>query len=147
MATWQGVNINTGTTEVPKYVQEGEVAQIYSAALTTAIANGDTIAGPVVPPGVFLLNVTVDTDQIDSAATATVGFSVGYTNAGTTVPAAFIAAGNTTARTGGIAQANVPATIGTTFSQNSTVIAVLTTAPAVAKAGNFRIMTEYTASP
>ncbi len=143
MTVWQGLNINTGETELPKYNAFGETTQIYVAALTTALANGDTILGPVVPAGQFMSGVTIDVDALDSNGTPTLAFEVGI--AGT--PAKFIATGNTTARAGGIQSANVAGTNGTKFAVDTAILVTITAGPATAVAGNMRIKATYTASP
>ncbi|MDE2471248.1 MAG: hypothetical protein KGL35_21570 [Bradyrhizobium sp.] len=143
MATWQGLNALSGQTELPKYNPTGAQVAIYTVALTTALANGDTIEGPVIPAGSYLQDIIVDTDQLDSNASATIAFESGYTGH----LAAFIASGNTTARAGGIAHANVAGVVGATFPSDTQVLVTLTAGAATAKAGTMRICAVYTASP
>lgn len=147
MATWQGYNVNTGEIELPKYNTEGVFSEVYIAALTTALANGDTIIGPVIQANLFVQDVVAAPDDIDSGATATATFSVGYINAGTFTPAGFIADGNTSAQTGGVAHLDVPAGFGRTFSNNVTVAASITAGADTIVAGNFRLGVALTASP
>ena len=143
MATWQGVNVNTGQTELPKFDATGVTAAAYVASLTTALANGDVILGPVVPAGVFLMDVKVDVQQLDSNGSPTITFE-----AGTAATAGqFIATGNTTAQAGGIQAANVAGTIGTTFSVPTAIQVTITHAAATAKAGKMVIAALYTATP
>lgn len=143
MATWQGLNVNTGQVEGPKYDATGVTAAIYSVALTTALANGDVIEGPTVPAGVFLTDVVVDVASLDSNVTPTLTFECGTA----TTPAQFIASGNTTAQAGGVAHANVAGTVGTTFSTPTAIQVTITHAAATAKADTMTIMATYTATP
>lgn len=143
MATWQGLNVNTGQTELPKFDASGVTSQIYTAALGTGLANGDVILGPVVPAGVFISGVSVDVQSLDSNGTPTITFECGTS----TTPGQFIASGNTTAQAGGIAGANVPGTLGTTFSTPTAIQVTITHAAATAKAGNMIIKVDYTATP
>jgi|ERR1700733_4430951 len=155
MATWTGVNVNTGAVELPKANVEGVTEEIYIAAVTTALASGDIITGPVVQGGgtngqgaMFLTGVKAAVDALDSAASKLIQFNVGYIdNAGTYHGSAFIAAGNTIAGAGGIQSANVPASYGQTFANNITVAASITASAGTAVAGNFRLGASFTASP
>ena len=147
MATWQGVNVNTGEVELPKYNAEGLFVEESIAAVTTALANGDTILGPVIQAGLFVMDVKAAPDKLDSASSGAVTFEVGYINNGTLTAAGFIATGNTAAQAGGITSMNVPAAFGTTFTNNVTVAAVITNAAGTAVAGNFRLAATMTASP
>jgi hypothetical protein len=147
MATWTGVNINTGAVELPKYDATGNYSEIYTAAVTTALANGDTITGPVIPAGVFVVDVVAAPDDLDSAASPLIQFEVGYKNDSGTVVAGFLKTGNTTAGTGGVAHMDVPAAFGKTFTSNTTVQAVITAAAGTAVAGAFRLGAVLTADP
>ena len=147
MAFWQGVNINTLAQELPKYNSEGVFEEIYVANVTTALANGDTIYGPVIQAGNFVTSVKAAVDSLDSAASGLITFEVGYQNSATTVVGGFIPTGNTTARAGGIASSTVAASYGQTFANNTTVIAVITAGAGTAVAGAFRLGVSMTASP
>lgn len=147
MATWQGVNINTGAVELPKNNVEGVFEEIYIAAVSTALANGDTIVGPVMQAGLFVSNVKVAADALDSAASKLIQFEVGYINAGTFTAAGFITSGQTVAGAGGIVSMNVPAGYGATFTNNITLAASITAGAGTAVAGNFRLGLAATASP
>lgn len=145
MATIQGVNINTGAVELPKYNATGVTEQIYIASVGTALAANDTILGPVIEAGQFVTNVKVAVDDIDGGASVT--FEVGYINAGTTTAAAFISSGQTTGQAGGIVSMNVPAAYGATFTNDITVVATIQNTAGTAVAGKFRIGTSTTSSP
>jgi hypothetical protein len=147
MATWQGVNINTGAVELPKNNAEGVFEEVYVASLTTALANGDTIYGPTIQPGLFVTNVKVASDALDSAVSPLLQFEVGYINSGGTTVAGFIASGNTVAGAGGIASMNVAAGYGQSFTSTTTVQAVITQGAGTAVAGKFRLGVSLTASP
>ena len=143
MANWIATNVLSGAVETPKYVEIGIITEIYTVALTTALANGDTIFGPTMPAGCYLMDVKVDVDQLDTNGTPLIAFEAGYTGA----LAAFIASGNATARTGGIQPANVHGTVGFTAATNTQVLVTVTAAAATAAAGTMRIALSYTASP
>ena len=51
------------------------------------------------------------------------------------------------AQAGGIVSMNVPTALGLTFTNNTTVQAVITNAPGTAVAGNMRILVSSTATP
>ncbi len=142
MATWTATNVLTGAVETPKYVEIGVVTEIYSVALTTALANGDTILGPVLPAGCYITDVVVDSGALDSNGTPTIAFEAGYTGA----LGAFIA-GSTVAQHGGVQFANVAGTMGFTASANTQILVTITTGAATAEAGTLRIRLSYTASP
>lgn len=147
MATWQGVDINTGAVELPKYNANGATVQEYIVAVTTALANGDTLYGPVIQAGDFVWDVVAAPDSLDSAGSGSLAFEVGFINQGTTTAAAFIASGNTTGQAGGVAHMNVPGGFGAHFTSNTTVAAVITAGAGTAVAGNFRLGVITTASP
>jgi hypothetical protein len=141
MATWQAVNVMTGTPEGQKWVEVGNTIAIWKVALTTALANGDTILGPTLPANTYLQTVIVDTDQLDTGGT--IAFSCGYAGA----TAAFIAAGNTTAQTGGLIAANVAGTTGFSATTNTQIIVTITRGATTPKAGTMRISISSTANP
>lgn len=147
MATWQGVNINSGTTELPKYNANGDTDEIYVAAVTTALASGDIILGPVVEAGNFITDVVAAPDKLDSAVTPLITFEVGFTNAGGTTVAGFIAAGATAAQNGGVVHTNVPAGYGYAVTQQTTLMATITAGAGTVVAGNFRLGCTITPSP
>lgn len=141
MATWQATNILTNAVEGAKYVEVGTVLAIWKVALTTALANGDTILGPQIPANTYLETVTLDTDDLDGGAAITL--KAGY--AGNL--AAFIADGNTIAQTGGRTAANVAGTTGFTASTNTQLLVTITHAASPPIAGTMRLLIAYTASP
>jgi hypothetical protein len=140
MATWQAVNIQTGAVEGPKYYEISSASEIWVATLTTALANGDTIIGPPMPPGVYLENVVIDTDDLDGGGALT--FTVGYAGA----LAAFIST-TTIGQTGGIVSGNVAGMTGLTFAATTPVLVTITHAASPPTAGKMRIRVSYTASP
>jgi hypothetical protein len=143
MAAFQATNVLTGTAEGPKYNATGVTDEIWSVALPNTLAINDTISGPVIPAGVYLSNFVIDVDQLDSNGSPLIALKAGVV--GTT--AAFIATGNTIARTGGIQAANVAGTIGFTATTNQTTLVTITAAGATKVAGTMRIKVSYTASP
>lgn len=147
MATWQTLDINTGQREFPQYNVEGIFSEINIVALTTALANGDTIIGPIMQAGVFLVNASVASDALDSASSKLIQFEAGWINNGTFTPAGLIANGNTVAGAGGIQGSNVAASYGTHFTNDITMAVSITAAAGTAVAGNMRLGLAMTASP
>jgi hypothetical protein len=141
MANWQMNNIQSGTPERPKYNAVGTTTEIWSVAVTTALANNDILLGPTIPAGCALSNVKVGTDKLDNG-TAIV-FRVG--NAANT--AAYIAAGATTAQAGGIASLNVAASLGLIETVDRQVILTTNATATTPVAGTVRIEVSYVASP
>lgn len=141
MGTVQATNVLTGTTEGAKYNATGVTTEIWSAAVTTALAITDTISGPVIPAGSYVTDIVVSLTDIDSAASLT--WECGYTGA----LAAFIADGNVIGRTNGVVHADVAAAIGFTAATNTTVLVTITATAGTPVAGTIRIAASYTASP
>lgn len=140
MATWQAFNVQTGTIENPKYLEIGVAAVLWRAALGTTLMTGDQVLGPVIPPGVFIDNLSVDVDQLDTGGQIT--FTVGTA----ALPAQFIST-STVAQTGGIQGANVAGTLTYSPTVNTQVIATITRNAAIPKAGFMRFKVTYTANP
>lgn len=140
MGAVQAVNILTGTTEGVKYNATGVTSEIWTAALTTALAITDTISGPTLPAGCYITDVIVDATDMDSATSLL--FTVGYTGA----TAAFISS-SSIGQTGGIVHANVAGTIGFSATTNTTVLVTITATAGTPVAGTLRIALNYTASP
>lgn len=147
MATWQTLNINTGEVELPKYNVEGSFQEVNVVSLTTALANGDTIIGPVMQAGLFVTDVKVVSDALDSASSKLIQFEAGYINSGTFTAGGFIATGNTIAGAGGFASMNVPAAYGLTFTNDITMAVSITAGAGTAVAGKMRLGMSMTASP
>lgn len=141
MATFAAVNVLTNAVEGVKYNATGNTSEIWSAAVTTSLASGDTITGPSLPAGCYLVDVVVDTDDLDSATSIT--FKAGYSGA----LAAWIADGNTTMRTGGIVHANVAGTVGYTSTSDKQLLVTITATAGTPVAGTVRLGLIYTASP
>ncbi len=140
MAVWQATNILTGAIELPKYIQIGVFDQMWSVALTTALANGDTILGPTLEAGLFLSSVKIAVADLDSGGG--ILFEVGYAGS----PAAFITP-TTIGQTGGIVSLNVPSGLGFTSAVNTQIVVTITHAATVPVAGTMVIELSATASP
>jgi hypothetical protein len=110
---------------------------IFSVALTTALANGDTIYGPVLPAGYYLTNVKIDTPSLDSSTGLVL--EAGYTGA----LGAFIV-GSIVGQGGGIQSANVPGTTGFNAATATQILVTVTHAATTPVAGTLRIMMSYT---
>lgn len=135
MGNVSAVNILTGTPEVAKYIETGTPVEIWRMAVTTALASGDTIAGPILPANCYLVDCTVDCGAIGTGAT----FTVGYQGA----PAAFISAGAVNA----VSHANVSGALGYTATTPTQILLTMTGTAGTPAAGTIRIAVEYTASP
>ena len=139
MANINATNVVTGAVENPKYIQAGVITEIYSAAVTTSLALNDTVTGPKIPANCTLLNVILDSDDLDSGTS--IKWDVGISG----TAAKFISA-STVSQAGGIATANVAGTVGYTPTSDTAVIAKVNTAAGTAVAGTIRIAIVYTAS-
>ena len=135
MGNVQAVNVATGTPEGAKYNAVGETTEIWRMAVTTALASGDTISGPVIPAGCYLTRLVVDCPAIGSGATFTVGYS------GTA--AGFITGGGPAA----YSILNVAGALGYTATTPTTILITMTASATTPVAGTIRIAVSYTASP
>jgi hypothetical protein len=122
MANLQMVNVQTGTPEKPKYNVTGTTVELWSVAVTTALAINDILLGPTIPAGAYVTGVTVAPDDLDTGTTIT--FRVGYTGQ----TAAFIATGNTGMQSGTVATMNVPSGFGYTAATDTQVIITIVAA-------------------
>lgn len=148
MATWTLTDVNTGAVEVAKYNATGVTEAVYSGTLSTALASGDIIKGPVVEAGNYIMNAKIASDDLDSAGSPLIQYNLGYIdNAGTYHGSAFIAAGNTIMGVGGIQSANVAASYGTVFTSDITMAASITASAGTAVAGVVRMGVAFTPSP
>lgn len=147
MATWQAVNINSGTIEGPKYTTPADTTELWIATVSSTVASGDVVPGPTIPAGVWLTDLVVDSDQLDSNGAPTLACEVGYVMSGTTSAAAFIASGNTTVRAGGVMIPNVGATYGFSPTANAVVQLQFTANAATGKTGKVRFKLTYNANP
>ena len=144
MGTVQGVNILTTTPEKAKYNETGVITEIWVWTVTTALAQTDTLTGPVIPAGTYLLDVTVGSNvDLDSGGT-TGAYEVGYTG----TLGAFIASGTTAGFSdGAIGRMNVCSGLGYTSTTDTTVLMTITTTAATPVAGTVRMAVSYTANP
>ena len=146
MATWQAVDVNTGAVELPKY-DIGDCTQIYIASIGSTAASGDIVPAMTIPAGVFMKDVWVDVDKLDSAVSPAVTFEIGYIVNGTTTAAGIIASGNTIAQNGGIVHANVAGLVGYSPAAPMVIQGKFTNSAGTAAAGKMRIGASYTANP
>lgn len=140
MATIQAVNILSGTPELGKYNANGDTTEIWTAATTTSLANGDVISAMIIPAGNYLNALQVAFTDVDSGASFL--FTTGYAG----FPAAFITS-SAVGQTGGLAAINVPLALGFTSTTDIVVLITVTASPSSAIAGTCRIRASYTASP
>lgn len=145
MATWQATNVATGVVEKPKY-NLFDTTELWVASIGSTVASADVVPGPVIPANSYVTDLVVDIDQLDTGST--VAFEVGYvTSTGTTSAAAFIASGNTVARSGGVVIPNVAATYGFSTTVDCTLQLQFTASPATGKAGKVRYKLTYNPNP
>lgn len=143
MATFTGTSVKTSaSTEEPQWLHTGLSAVIMSAAVTDALTTNDVITGPYIPAGAYLVDVIVDTTDLDTDVSPTVEFTVGISG----TAAKFISA-SSKATTGGIARMNVASALGYTPASDTQVILTVTAAATAAAAGTIKIGVIYTNSP
>lgn len=140
MATIQAVNIQTGTPELGKYNANGDTTELWTAATTTALANGDVITAMTIPAGNYLNALQVAFTDVDTGSSFL--FTAGYAG----FPAAFITSSNV-GQTGGLAGVNVPLALGFSSTTDTIVLVTITATAGVPVAGTCRIRASYTASP
>lgn len=137
MATYNMVNVRSGTSEPAKYATPGEIVEIWQITTTTILANGDILQGPILPAGCYLLDVTTDCTALGGSC----AFSVGYTGQA----AAFIPAGTNAAVAGGLGRMASAGSLGFTATTDTRVLITMTAAAAAN--GTVKLAVEYTANP
>lgn len=141
MATIQAVNILSGTPELGKYNANGDTTELWTAATTTSLANGDVITAMILPAGNYLNALQVAFTGVDSGSSFT--WTAGYA----AFPAAFITTSTIGRSGGGLAAVNVPLALGFVSTTDITILVTITATPGVPVAGTCRIRASYTASP
>ena len=141
MGTVTMTDVLSGAVEKVKYVEIANVTEIYSAAVSTALASGDLLIGPSIPAGCYLVDVILSQTAIDSASspalTATVGIS------GTL--AKFIS--TTTIGAAVVTHMNVGGVLGYAPTVDTPVEIAITNTAGTAVAGTITLGLVYTASP
>lgn len=126
----------------PKFNANGVTAVCASYAFATAPSLNDLVQMMTIPAGATILDVILDSDDLDSNASPTIKFDVGD---GTTA-ARFIAA-STVPQAGGVAHASVAASTDYTYSANTPLYVKVNTAAATFQAGTVRLTALYTMDP
>jgi hypothetical protein len=142
MANTNMTNVLTSTAPVVKSFPVGITTNICSAAVTTSLALNDTLTGPSIPAGAYLVDVLLMSTDIDSNGSPTVTLDVGISGAATK----FIAA-STVGQTGGIAHMGGTTGLGYTPAADTPVIVTVSAAGATKVAGTITLAILYTNSP
>ena len=140
MGTVTATNVKTGAVEVVKSFPEGTQAEIYSAAVTTAFAATDVITGPKIPAGAYLLDVFLQSTDIDSGSTCLLDVGISGT------AQKFIAA-STVGQAGGLVHATGSTTLGYSPSSDTAVLVTCNATANTAVAGTVTVGITYTQSP
>src|SRR6185503_19864206 len=105
MATYTSAQVLSGTVPIN---ERGACFFVYgSISLTTALAANDVVQLMIVPHGYKVLNVTVDTDDLDSGASPALKFNLGDSGSATRYLSQ-----STLAQAGGVASNNVAGSTG-----------------------------------
>lgn len=141
MGTVTMTDVLSGAVEKVKYVEVGNVTEIYSAAVTTALASGDLLVGPSIPAGCYLVDIVVAQTAIDIAATPTLTATVGISG----TLAKFIS--TTTIGAATVQHMNVGGNLGYSPTVDTPVEIAITQTAGTAAAGTITMGVIYTASP
>ena len=142
MANTNMTNVLTGTAPVVKSFPVGVTSNICSAATTTSLAANDTLTGPSIPAGAYLVGVTLMSTDIDSNGSPTVLFDVGISGSATK----FIS-GSNIGQAGGVATMGGTTGLGYSPTTDTPVIVTCNTAAATKVAGTVTLGIFYTNSP
>lgn len=135
-------DVLTGAVETVKYIQAGNMSEIYTAAVGTGLASGDVLLGPKIPAGCFLYDVTLDATDLDSAVSPSVTATVGISG----TLAKFIST-VTLGTAGNVTHMNVGGNLGYSPTTDTQVIVAITGTAGTAVAGTINCAVFYTASP
>lgn len=142
MGTVTMTDVLSGAVEVPKYIQAGNMSEIYTAAVTTSLASGDLLLGPKIPAGCYLVDVVLDATDLDSAGTPAVTATVGISG----TLAKFIST-VTLGTAGNVTHMNVGGNLGYSPTTDTQVQVSITGTAGTAVAGTINLGVIYTASP
>lgn len=127
------------STVPAKSMPSGVVAAVGSYTLSAALVINDTIQGPSIPANAYLLDVIIDTPDLDSNGSPAVVLEAGISGSASK----FISA-STVGQAGGIQKANVAGTVGYSPTSDTPVIVKVSTAPATsATSGTIKIALLY----
>lgn len=151
MTTYNGVNaLSTASTgEQPNELMNGAAAEtVWTFALTAALGSGDLILMQSIPPGNYLVGMSLDSDDIDTGGTPAIAFDVCLTSATGTI----FLKNSTVGQSGGVdslgGSTSQPASIGYTSTAVQQFQIKVRTAPQVgASTGTIRLRAAWTRKP
>lgn len=140
MATYLSNKAQPGVQ--PKFNPTGVIAVCASYAFATAPSLNDLVQLMQIPAGATMVDVILDSDDLDSNGTPTVTFDVGDT----TTAGRFIAA-STAPQAGGVVHATVAASTDYPYAANTWLYLKVHAAAATFQAGTVRVTALYTMDP
>lgn len=126
----------------PKFLPAGAIAVCASYAFASAPSLNDLVQMMKIPAGATVVDMILDSDDLDSNGTPTMKFDVGDT----TTAARFIAA-STIPQTGGVVHTGVAAGTAYQYSADTWIYVKVNTAAATFAAGTVRLTAVYTMDP
>ncbi len=139
MATSLGSKMASGV--VPKYLHNGDIT-VVATITPAAAATNDIFQMLKVPAGTSIVDMTLDSDDLDSNGAPTILLDVGDT----TTANKFIAASNV-AQAGGVARASAKGFVGVTYASDTIIQIKVNTGAATFQAGSIRLAVTYTMDP
>lgn len=126
----------------PKFVPAGAIAVCASYAFASAPSLNDLVQMMTIPAGATMVDVILDSDDLDSNGTPTIKFDVGDA----TTANLYIAA-STVPQAGGVAHAAQAASTAYRYAANTPLYVKVNTAAATFQAGTVRLTAIYTMDP
>ena len=142
MANTNMTNVLTSAAPVVKSMPQGVISNICSAAVTTSLAANDTLTGPSIPAGAYLVDVLLMSTDLDTAGSPTITLDVGISGSA----AKFISA-STVGQTGGVARMGLTTGLGYSPTSDTPVIVTVNAAGTTKAAGTVTLAILYTNSP
>ena len=142
MANTNATNVKTGSVPGVKSMPQHLICNTVTAAVTTALALNDTITGPSIPAGAYLIDVILMSTDLDTAGSPTITLDVGISGAATK----FIAA-STIGQTGGVARLGGTTGLGYSPTSDTPVIVTVSAAGTTKAAGTVVLSIVYTNDP
>lgn len=152
MTTYNGVNALSGaSTDEPKLDPSGKANdELWTFALTAALAGGDLINMQKIPAGCYLSELKLDTPQLDTGGTPAIAFDVCLVGATGTIFLKNVATAQ--GATGGVADLGSSTAQGgsvgySSTSQQQLMIKVRTGPQVGATSGTIALLARYTPNP
>ena len=142
MANTNATNVKTGSLPAVKSMPQHLVCNTVTAAVTTSLAAADTITGPSIPAGAYLIDVILECTDLDTNGTPTIAWNVGISG----TAAKFMSA-VTTGQSAGQSRPNVAGVVGYSPTSDTPGIATVSTAAATKAAGTVVLSIIYTNDP